>query len=225
MPIYLCHPGEGTNEPWEHSIPVFPAPFDLDDDTTTSNSNTNHNTTTTISSSTEMNDNTTTEATTNHSLRIPPSTEDTERARRLLMELAATITSRHTTAASTGMEQDNTHNTADPSIIIREGGSDGMIHMSQSSDADLQRQQQQFLHHQQQQHRRLGQTVLRRVRHAEVVLVDDACIAYGRLWLRLRWPGQKGGFAGYIPMNRISNYSTSTMSIHHQDEGTNMICF
>jgi len=45
--------------------------------------------------------------------------------------------------------------------------------------------------------------VVRRVRHAEIVLVDDVCIAHGRYWLRLRWPGHKGGFAGYIAMGRI----------------------
>lgn len=47
---------------------------------------------------------------------------------------------------------------------------------------------------------------IRRVRHAEVVLVDDVCIAYDRYWLRLRWPGTKGGFAGYIAMGRVSEY-------------------
>lgn len=40
---------------------------------------------------------------------------------------------------------------------------------------------------------------IRRVRHAEVVLVDDVCIAHGRYWLRLKWPGS-GGFAGYIAL-------------------------
>lgn len=45
---------------------------------------------------------------------------------------------------------------------------------------------------------------IRRVRHAEVVLVDDVCVAYERYWLRLRWPGNKGGFAGYIAMGLVS---------------------
>jgi len=48
---------------------------------------------------------------------------------------------------------------------------------------------------------------IRRVRHAEVVLVDDVCIAHGRYWLRLRWPG-KGGFAGYIALGSTSPYMT-----------------
>lgn len=52
---------------------------------------------------------------------------------------------------------------------------------------------------------------IRRVRHAEVVLVDDVCIAYDRYWLRLRWPGTKGGFAGYIAMGRVSEYEGKVM--------------
>jgi hypothetical protein len=44
---------------------------------------------------------------------------------------------------------------------------------------------------------------IRKVMHAQVVLVDDVCMAYGRYWVRLRWPGSKGGFAGYIAMHQI----------------------
>jgi len=50
---------------------------------------------------------------------------------------------------------------------------------------------------------RLAGMAVRRVRHAEIVLVDDVCIAYGRYWLRLRWPGQREGFAGYIAMGLV----------------------
>lgn len=45
---------------------------------------------------------------------------------------------------------------------------------------------------------------IRRVRHAEIVIVDDVCVAYERYWLRLRWPGAKGGFAGYIAMGLVA---------------------
>lgn len=45
---------------------------------------------------------------------------------------------------------------------------------------------------------------IRRVRHSEVVLVDDVCIAFDRYWLRLRWPGSRGGFAGYIALGKVS---------------------
>lgn len=53
----------------------------------------------------------------------------------------------------------------------------------------------------------LSAQAVRRVRHAELLLVDDVCIAYDRFWLRLRWPGRKGGFAGYIAMGLVSEAS------------------
>lgn len=46
---------------------------------------------------------------------------------------------------------------------------------------------------------------IRRIRHSEVVLADDVCAAFDRYWLRLRWPGKKGGFAGYIELGRIDD--------------------
>lgn len=49
----------------------------------------------------------------------------------------------------------------------------------------------------------LAGRAIRRVRHAEICIVDDVCVAYQRYWLRLRWPGSKGGFAGYIAMQRV----------------------
>mmetsp|Transcript_6301 Transcript_6301/g.13211 ORF Transcript_6301/g.13211 Transcript_6301/m.13211 type:complete len:688 (-) Transcript_6301:342-2405(-) len=39
---------------------------------------------------------------------------------------------------------------------------------------------------------------VRKVRHSEVLLVDNVSVEYGRYWLRLRWPGPEAGFAGYI---------------------------
>lgn len=39
---------------------------------------------------------------------------------------------------------------------------------------------------------------MRRLRHSEVVLVDDVIFAYQNYWLRLRSPGSRGGFAGFI---------------------------
>ncbi|KAL7565639.1 hypothetical protein ACA910_018998 [Epithemia clementina (nom. ined.)] len=52
--------------------------------------------------------------------------------------------------------------------------------------------------------------VIRRIRHAEVVLVDDICISHGRYWLRLRWPGHRGGFAGYIAVQKMTTTTTRT---------------
>ena len=52
---------------------------------------------------------------------------------------------------------------------------------------------------------------IRRVRHAEVVLVDEVSIAYGMYWLRLRWPGPRGGIAGYMDLGTVRNVSQSSL--------------
>ncbi len=54
---------------------------------------------------------------------------------------------------------------------------------------------------------------VRRIRHAEVVLVDDVCIAYDRHWLRLRWPGKKGGFAGYVALGKVNETSVTRQAL------------
>ena len=41
-------------------------------------------------------------------------------------------------------------------------------------------------------------SAIRRIRHSEVILVDDVVYQYSNYWLRLRWPGSNGGFAGYV---------------------------
>ena len=45
---------------------------------------------------------------------------------------------------------------------------------------------------------------IRKIRHSEVVVADDVCLCFGRYWLRLRWPGSKGGFAGYVAMGKAT---------------------
>lgn len=54
---------------------------------------------------------------------------------------------------------------------------------------------------------------VRRIRHAEVVLVDDVCIAYDRHWLRLRWPGRKGGFAGYVALGKVNETGVTKQAL------------
>mmetsp|Transcript_21288 Transcript_21288/g.46197 ORF Transcript_21288/g.46197 Transcript_21288/m.46197 type:complete len:930 (+) Transcript_21288:77-2866(+) len=44
---------------------------------------------------------------------------------------------------------------------------------------------------------------VRRVRHAEVVLVDQCLVAYGWMWVRLRWPGEQGGFVGFVALGLV----------------------
>jgi hypothetical protein len=44
-----------------------------------------------------------------------------------------------------------------------------------------------------------------RIRHSEVVLVDQTLCAYGCTWLRLRWPGEQGGFGGFVALSNIDH--------------------
>lgn len=55
----------------------------------------------------------------------------------------------------------------------------------------------------------VSETPVRRLKHSEVVVADDICIAFERYWLRLKWPGSKGGFAGYVAMGKASELHNS----------------
>jgi hypothetical protein len=53
---------------------------------------------------------------------------------------------------------------------------------------------------------------IRRVRHSEVVLVDEVSLYYGKYWLRLRWPGSRGGVAGYIVLGDSKSIPSDVMN-------------
>ena len=55
-----------------------------------------------------------------------------------------------------------------------------------------------------------GGAPVRRVRHSEVVLSDEVSVAHGRYWLRLRWPGSRGGVAGYIALGTVADNEIGT---------------
>ena len=48
-------------------------------------------------------------------------------------------------------------------------------------------------------------TPIRRIRHGEVVLVDQCVIAHGRYWLRLKWPGEHTGHGGYVALSKLDD--------------------
>ena len=63
-----------------------------------------------------------------------------------------------------------------------------------------------------------GERPLRRLRHGEIVLVDDVCLAWERHWLRLRWPGHRGGFAGYLPLEKSDGSGSQENKDNENDE-------
>jgi len=66
-------------------------------------------------------------------------------------------------------------------------------------------------------------TPIRRIRHAEVVLVDQCVIAYGRYWLRLKWPGEQGGHGGYVAMSKVDDVKSKTKGLAASFSGENDI--
>ena len=68
-----------------------------------------------------------------------------------------------------------------------------------------------------------GGIPIRRVRHSEVVLADQVSVAHGVYWLRLRWPGSRGGVAGYMDIGSVSTVSQENLgrwSTLGQTDGT-----
>lgn len=107
-----------------------------------------------------------------------------------------------------------------------DGGNDLVVGVDTSETKnDLNAKVDRVAHHEHEQHHYLhghghvrvatGHPI-RRVRHSEVVLVDDVCVAYNRYWLRLRWPGHRGGFAGYIAMG----HADSSIKIRNNETNT-----
>lgn len=57
---------------------------------------------------------------------------------------------------------------------------------------------------------------IRKVRHSELVLVDQVSLHFDRYWLRLRWPGSYGGVAGYILLGGLADLQEYDVDILQQ---------
>mmetsp|Transcript_23389 Transcript_23389/g.51212 ORF Transcript_23389/g.51212 Transcript_23389/m.51212 type:complete len:779 (+) Transcript_23389:332-2668(+) len=176
MPVYICQAGANSSEPWRHGLQVYAAPFALTD--------------------AQLPEKEETDGTTSAPHLVPTSTEVAAQ-----IEAEAEYVNgpprpwpeghgnarlaQQTNAGSVPLtaQNANANANADANHNQTQGGSDPI----QQHMASLQ----------------LGLPV-RRIRHAEVVLVDDVCIAYDRHWLRLRWSGVKGGFAGYVALGKVN---------------------
>jgi hypothetical protein len=95
-----------------------------------------------------------------------------------------------TTLTTTTLPLDRTVGTSEPIHLVQQPNHHGMIHQDLVAATAAAAGNN-------------SNHSIRKVMHAQVVLVDDVCMAYGRYWVRLRWPGSKGGFAGYIAMHQI----------------------
>jgi hypothetical protein len=174
MPVYLCQPGSGATEPWRHGIQVYAAPFYMDDHAP---GNSNSNTASNTNRGQQGTDGQQQEE--DDEQQQEQGAQQIQEAMVRTFQTAAgvvTVVSAHA-PPRTSNQQNTTFTAARSSVTTSSYSPTGRP--------------------------TAGGIPIRRVRHAEVVLVDDVCLAYDRYWLRLCWPGHKGGFAGYIALGKV----------------------
>ena len=203
MPIYLAQPGVSSKEPWRHGLQVYERPFpinlELDNHDSSNNNNNNNNDDDYRQQQSSSNIGGVTAAAgggdTNQQLR-PTMRHDTTLSQshsslnnnegpnhhhNSINESTKSANSSTATLSSAvaGMTSqqitDNNNNS-------NNGSNDGTSAQATTSN---------YLP---------KPKPLRRIRHSEIVLVDQCLIAYGRYWLRLKWPGEQGGHGGYVAL-------------------------
>mmetsp|Transcript_9809 Transcript_9809/g.14602 ORF Transcript_9809/g.14602 Transcript_9809/m.14602 type:complete len:956 (-) Transcript_9809:81-2948(-) len=195
MPIYLCKPGSGSPEPWRHGVPVYALPFPLDNTSTsssggTSNSNANANAhtegggfTMTQGGSATTNTNTNTNTSTSSSNAIMSSSQTDSPLQMHQYEDVNTRYTTHTLGSSPAGPTTTTTAAAAAATTTTLTSTTTSKFTSTFTSMPI-----------------IRRSPIRRVKHAEVVLVDEVSVHYGNFWLRLRWPGKRGGVAGYIAL-------------------------
>jgi hypothetical protein len=178
MPIYLCKPGRGAEEPWRHGVQVYASPFPLNEYLIPSSAQNRatHTNTTVVDEESE------------DEIISPPSHPTT------------TDLGHHPHSSSSSTAPDSNNNTSDDRTIRHRNTSRSIVSMTQQQ----------------------GGHPIRRIRHAEIVLVDQVSICFGRYWFRLRWPGPKGGVAGFIALGlvplpeKVQEHITSTFQLRDE---------
>jgi hypothetical protein len=187
MPVYICQAGSSSSEPWRHGLQVYAAPFALNDIPVGG------------SNSARGGDGEGEEDDNNPNVTIAPP----------LVPSTRQEIDNNNNHNDHQQQQQREHHQEDE---IRDGAatdaatSGGPIHNSTSTTSSRSQRDDDLLAS---IHSAKYGLPVRRIRHAEVVLVDDVCIAFDRHWLRLRWPGTKGGFAGYVALGKVDNNNNS----------------
>jgi hypothetical protein len=209
MPVYICQAGSSSSEPWRHGLQVYAAPFALNDTVGGSNSARGGD------GEGEEDDN-------NPNVTIAPP----------LVPSTRQEIDNNNNHNDHQQQQQREHHQEDE---IRDGAatdaatSGGPIHNSTSTTSSRSQRDDDLIAS---IHSAKYGLPVRRIRHAEVVLVDDVCIAFDRHWLRLRWPGTKGGFAGYVALGKVDDKPLSLLNNRVQTSsgdillrGMCMLCF
>jgi len=196
MPVYLCKPGWASSEPWRHGVQVYAYPFKIDEGNSS--------------------------AITGGSSSVSGGTSSSSYQQYLHHPQAAAAAAGTAAAAATGNQGRPVNEGTEgwPVPRLNNGEDDTVIADNRSTPADVVAAaaaaaaagvpvtsnpipSQPPTTATTTTDAPMAGLAVRRVRHAEVVLVDEVSIAYGRYWLRLRWPGPQGGFAGYIALGSV----------------------
>ena len=178
MPVYLCVPGSNSPEPWRHGMPVYALPFPFGSSLGKNiyNTNSNHD---------YNNDGDNNETFHDAALNSLHDNGNNNNEDQFQMHQYEDDDNRYTTHILAGSRRDS--NTSNK----QRHNSHNNAHTTPSAwdiNAVLAAGRRE---------------PIRRVKHAEIVLVDEVNVYHGNYWLRLRWPGKRGGVAGYIPLGGV----------------------
>jgi hypothetical protein len=207
MPVYLCKPGVNSLEPWRHGIPVYAEPFDLGSGSSTSTSTT----------------------------KATDSTNDDQSQPLNVVDSRLDIHTGTGTGTGTGTVNNNNNNTNNNNNNNTNNNNNNNTNNNNNNTNNLLEHSESRTQPNSETSSMTGvgpqhnsnATAIRRIRHSEVVLVDDVVYQHNNYWLRLRWPGTKGGFAGYVCLlahqnTILSSSSSSSMDGRKAQDSHNM---
>ena len=225
MPVYLCRPGHASSEPWRHGVQVYAYPFRIDGSTAAAAAAGSAEAV--AGAGPPPGAATASAAATAGAGTVPGSTSEASSTAAIISPEGAAggghqrggtstnvpvfanplLRNRRQSASTSGtIGTPATSGTGAPALSEPSHAAAAVASAAQLSGANQQQQQQQPSVYAEVTHRAASAGVgvaVRRVRHAEVVLADEVSASYGRYWLRLRWPGPRGGVAGYIALGVV----------------------
>lgn len=202
MPIYQCKPGSDSNEPWRHGVPVHELPFPIAGNITSSNNNDSGGV---GGSGNKMSGhNTNQHSSFHHNQYSATNGGDKNPIREHEYEDDTTRYTTHNTHQTHPNNANSAAFTSSNDILPITNQNNSTNDNYDNNNMDL------HTYDTFSNIRGVGSSPpIRRVKHAEIVLVDEVSIHFGNYWLRLRWPGKRGGVAGYIALGDANSNNLS----------------
>lgn len=198
MPVYLCQPGSTSKEPWRHGVEVYDRPAPLDSADLNASAMDSGSGGVAGENATGADGKMLAEEAAAAQQRPDTTTTDDKSNEQQVSSIGITTRNQHQ-QQQRFLQNHMTSHDSGSDFSLNESGSGG--HYSgttttlPANHGGRKLQRQPLLP---------APNTVRRVRHAEVVLADQALLAYGRYWLRIRWPGEHGGFGGFVALGRAT---------------------